>query len=234
MTKALHSAPTNTRPLHAVETPYMRAKQEWDDRLGAAHVQAKNWRVACIGSLIVACGTIATSIILATGRTVVPVFVGLDRETGKPAVIGDAAQHGLTPGALEIKYFLSEFIKLVRGLPLDPVLVRQNWVKGYAFTRKGAANLLNKLSTAEFQNGTRQVGKAVVSVQPISVVQIPDTQSYQVRWKESVYTTDGQKTDEYTMLGTFQIELEPPQDAQALEVNPLGLFVKSFSWNREL
>ena len=26
------------------ETPYQRAKDEWDERMGVARVQAKNWR----------------------------------------------------------------------------------------------------------------------------------------------------------------------------------------------
>jgi len=35
------------------DTPYMRAGQVWDDRIGSARVQAKNWRLA---ALVAACG----------------------------------------------------------------------------------------------------------------------------------------------------------------------------------
>lgn len=30
-------------------TPYQRAAQAWDDRIGSARVQAKNWRLAFFG-----------------------------------------------------------------------------------------------------------------------------------------------------------------------------------------
>ncbi len=31
------------------ETPYQRAAQAWDDRIGSARVQAKNWRLMAFG-----------------------------------------------------------------------------------------------------------------------------------------------------------------------------------------
>ena len=32
-----------------VESPYLRASREWDNRIGSAVVQAKNWRMAAFG-----------------------------------------------------------------------------------------------------------------------------------------------------------------------------------------
>src|SRR5665213_3887264 len=32
-------------------TPYQRAAQVWDDRIGSARVQAKNWRIMSFGGL---------------------------------------------------------------------------------------------------------------------------------------------------------------------------------------
>ena len=36
------------------ETPYQRAAQVWDDRIGSARVQAKNWRLMAFGCLSLA------------------------------------------------------------------------------------------------------------------------------------------------------------------------------------
>ena len=35
-------------------TPYQRAQQAWDDRIGSARVQAKNWRLMALGTLTLA------------------------------------------------------------------------------------------------------------------------------------------------------------------------------------
>ena len=37
-------------------TPYQRAAQVWDDRIGSARVQAKNWRLAFFGCLALSGG----------------------------------------------------------------------------------------------------------------------------------------------------------------------------------
>ena len=37
-------------------TPYQRAAQVWDDRIGSARVQSKNWRLAFFGCLALSGG----------------------------------------------------------------------------------------------------------------------------------------------------------------------------------
>src|SRR5205085_11822150 len=39
------------KPEGPLATPYRRARQEWDARIGSAAVQAKNWRLATFVSL---------------------------------------------------------------------------------------------------------------------------------------------------------------------------------------
>lgn len=38
------------------ETPYQRAGQLWDERIGSARVQAQNWRLAVFGMLALSGG----------------------------------------------------------------------------------------------------------------------------------------------------------------------------------
>ena len=45
------------------ETPYQRAAQVWDDRIGASRIQAKNWRLMAFGSLILTAG-FATALVV--------------------------------------------------------------------------------------------------------------------------------------------------------------------------
>ena len=39
-------------PNGELDTPYKRASKEWDDRIGSAVVQAKNWRLATFATLL--------------------------------------------------------------------------------------------------------------------------------------------------------------------------------------
>ena len=36
------------------QTPYLRAKKEWDERIGSAIVQAKNWRLLALITSVLA------------------------------------------------------------------------------------------------------------------------------------------------------------------------------------
>ena len=50
-------------------TPYQRAAQVWDDRIGSARVQAKNWRLAFFGALALS-GGLTAGIVWQSARAV--------------------------------------------------------------------------------------------------------------------------------------------------------------------
>jgi len=60
-------------------TPYQRAAQAWDDRIGSARVQAKNWRLAFFGTLALS-GGLAGGLVWQSARGhIVPWVVQVDR-----------------------------------------------------------------------------------------------------------------------------------------------------------
>lgn len=226
--------PTSFKPHIATETPFRQARQVWDERLGTASAQAKNWRLAFF-SLFGLTALICTGlVILISQKRIMPILVGLDKQTGEATVVGPADQSLKQPGPLEVKYFLTQFIRYVRSVSLDQVVIKQNWLRAYSYLRPEAAGLLNELTQKDTNSPLSKIGKVLVTVQPLSIIQIPETDSYQLRWKEAVFATHGTKLEEYTMVATFILEIDPPKDEQTLQENPLGIFIKSFQWNREL
>src|SRR3990167_10319265 len=84
-TSAKRTDPMSKRPTNhegrAPEpvTPYQRAAQVWDDRIGSARVQAKNWRLAFFGSLLLS-GGLAGGLIWHSARgTITPWVVEVDK-----------------------------------------------------------------------------------------------------------------------------------------------------------
>ena len=61
------------------ETPYQRAGQAWDERIGSARVQAKNWRLAFFGTLILSGGLSAGLVWQSARGTVTPWVVQVDK-----------------------------------------------------------------------------------------------------------------------------------------------------------
>ena len=60
------------------ETPYQRAAQVWDDRIGSARVQARNWRIMAFGSLFLSAGFAAALVWQSARGTIVPWVVQVD------------------------------------------------------------------------------------------------------------------------------------------------------------
>ena len=60
-------------------TPYQRAAQMWDERIGSARVQARNWRLMAFGGLALSIGLASGLVWQSLQSRVVPYVVAVDR-----------------------------------------------------------------------------------------------------------------------------------------------------------
>ena len=79
--------------------------------------------------------------------TVVPYVVEIDRHGEAPRRRGGRAE--VSPSDPQIAWHLARFIEGVRGLPADPIVVRQNWLRAYEFTTDRGALALNDHARAK-------------------------------------------------------------------------------------
>ena len=209
-------------------TPYQKAAQAWDERIGSARVQAANWRLMAVGSL--GLSLLLATVVLWIGRTgaVVPYVVEIDSRGGTRAV-GPAAET-YTPSDAQVAYHLSRFVDNVRALSIDPVVVRQNWLKAYDFVTDRAAVTLNEY--ARDNDPFTRVGRQTVAVEVTSVVRASDT-SFQVRWLERTFE-GGALRDTKRLTGLFSIVIAPPRTVDAVRKNPLGIHVHAFNWSQDV
>lgn len=211
----------------APETPYQRAGQAWDERIGSARVQAANWRLAALGLLAantVLCGSLAW---LATRGSVTPWVVEVDRQ-GEPRVAAPAMQ-GARPTDPMIAWTLARFVADVRAISADPVVMRQAWLRAYDFTDASGAAALSDY--ARRSDPFAQIGKAQVTVTVTSVVRATPA-SFQVAWIEKRYA-DGQLAATERWTGILTLAIRPPRTAEALRANPLGVYISAISWSKE-
>lgn len=210
------------------ETPYQKAAQAWDERIGSARVQARNWRLMALGELLLIAGLAAALVWQSARGTVVPWVVQIDRLGEAQAVAPAIANY--RPTDPQIAWHLGRFIEQVRSIPADPVIVRQNWLRAYDFATDRGAAALNDYARAN--DPFAKVGRQQVAVEVSSVIRASDD-SFRVAWTERTYE-NGQlaKTERWTAILT--IVVQPPRDAERLRKNPLGIFVHAINWSREL
>ena len=208
-------------------TPYQKAAQVWDERIGSARVQAKNWRLASLVSLGLALSLTGIIGWQATQSRIVPYVVEVDSSGAVKGVSPTIDNY--VPSDAQIAFQLANFIRKVRGVSTDPIIVRQNWLEAYDFTTSQAAGTLSAYATSN--DPFAEVGLRSVSVDIESVVRSSDS-SFEIRWKETEFRS-GVKQAVSAHTAMLSVITEPPSDEAALQRNPLGLYVHAINWSRD-
>ena len=210
------------------ETPYQRAGQVWDERVGSARVQAKNWRYMAFGSLILSAGFAAALVWQSARGTIVPWVVQVDRLGQSQAIAPAVADY--RPTDPQVAWHLARFVEQVRSIPADAIIVRQNWLRAYDFTTDRGAMALNDY--ARTNDPFTKVGKQQIAVDVSSVIRAsPD--SFRVAWVQRTYQ-DGSLVSTERWTAILTIVVQSPRDAEKLRANPLGIYVNAINWSKEL
>jgi type IV secretion system protein VirB5 len=209
-------------------TPFQKAGQVWDERIGSARVQARNWRLIAFGCLAMSSGLAAGLLWQSAQSRVAPYVVEVDRLGEARAVA--PADGDYRPTDPQIAWHLGRFISNVRSVSIDPVLVRENWLAAYDFATDRASVFLGEYARAN--DPFADIGDRSVAVQITSVVRASDD-SFQVKWIEQTFERGSlARTERWTAMLT--VTVRPPRNADVLRRNPLGLYVKGIDWSREL
>lgn len=209
-------------------TPYQAAAQVWDDRIGSARVQARNWRLMAFGSLGLALITSGALVWRAGQSLVTPYVIEVD-QAGAVRAVGEAATP-YRPTDAQIAFHLAHFIANVRTLALDPVIVRQSWLEAYQYTTDQGAATLNDF--ARSNDPFARIGQLSIAVEITSVVRASES-SFQVRWIERSYSHGSLSTTE-RWTAILSLVLQAPRTEDRVRKNPLGIYINALSWSKEL
>jgi type IV secretion system protein TrbF len=208
-------------------TPYQKAAQVWDDRIGSARVQARNWRLMAFGCLFLSAGFAAALVWQSAQGSITPWVVEVDRLGEAKAVAPASSTYKAADP--QIAFHLARFIEHVRGLPMDAIVLREDWLRAYDFTTDRGAAALNDY--ARNNDPFTKVGKIQTAVEVSSVIRAsPD--SFRIAWIERRYE-NGQLAATERWSAIVGIVVEPPRDIDRLRKNPLGIYVNAINWSKE-
>ena len=193
-----------------------------------ARVQAKNWRLMAFGSLALSMGLAGGLVWQSTHGSIVPWVVQVDKLGQAQAVAPAAADY--SPSDPQIAWYLAHFIEIVRSLPADPIIVRQNWLQAYDFTTTSGSQALNDYARAN--DPFAKLGKQQIAIDVSSVIRASPS-SFRVEWVEHRYQ-DGALADTSRWTAILTIAIQPPTTADVLRKNPLGIYVTAINWSKEL
>jgi type IV secretion system protein VirB5 len=197
---------------------YERAWWEWQQRVRNAKQQRRYWRLAAI-LLMLAAVFLLIGLMMSASQHRQHVYiaqaVGQQQAT---RILPLNEPYQLTDG--QNKYFITHFLELIMTLPLDPVLIKTQWLEAFEYVQGRAHGQLAEL--AKRLAPLNEVGKITQTVDVQQVQQVTPG-SYEARWRQVTYDADGKVTSDKEFRGVFTLTHQQPQTLQQIMVNPLGL-----------
>ena len=209
-------------------TPYQKAGQIEDRRLGRANARGNRWCLAFCAAMGLAALSTSGLIYQSAQASIVPWVVEVD-ETGAVKASGPA-ETNFKPSDAQIAHQLARFITNVRSVSIDPVVLRENWLSAYNFATDQAALTLN--TYANENDPFADIGQRSVTVDITSIVRSSDD-SFEVRWREKSFRGGAHLTTQ-TFTASLSIITIAPTDAETLHRNPLGLYIHGLHWSKDL
>lgn len=211
------------------ETPFRRARQEWDSRIGEAVVQARNWRSAFAvvsAALVLA---VAGQIYVATLPRRVPWVIEVDRDG--PAIVrgevGEAATK-FTPTDPQVRYYVRLFVTSWRRNSSDVGVVKTDEATAYSLVTPDAHHELKK-EFDKLGDPLKRAKSGVTKVVEPAAIKITDS-TWQVDWTELRWEPQQTDPTESRWRGLFRVQLRPGQSVDPN--NPLGMYVDEFHWDK--
>ena len=214
------------RPLSSApeSTPYQRAGQVWDDRMGLSLAHARNWRRFAAANLLLA-SFLGAGWWAQSERAVVKPFVVEVSDLGQTQRI-TAIGGRYTPTEAQTARTLADWIRDVRAKSTDPIVIRQNWLRAYDLLTPKAAAFLN--AWAQTHDPFAELGQEAVDVEVLNVVR-RTARTYDLQWRETRYV-NGQSAGAERWRALITTTVQPPRTEAELMKNPLGIKIEDISW----
>ncbi len=215
-------------PLEVVRGRYEFARQFSDLTRGK-----RNWQVVAFASLALLGLSVTGLVTIATQSRVVPYVVEVDR-TGRAEAIAPA---DAVPAVADrvVTAAVAGFVANIRTAYPDPVAQRDAVYRAYAYVAGDARTYLESYFS-DPDNDPRQQGQGyrraveITNVLPVPGAVEGGPTTYRVQWNERE-ESPREGARERAWEGYLAVTVSPPTTTEAVERNPLGVYVTDLSWS---
>ena len=221
-----------------LENPYLSARRTWNEHVGSVVSSRQTWQVVGILSLLIALAGVGGVIHIGSQSKFIPYVVQVDKMgqtlAAGPVTAADKADPRI------IHATVADFINNARMVTPDVALQRKAVFKVYSVL---SPNDPATAKTNEWLNGNadaspfKRAAKEMVNIEITSVIpQSPDT--WQVDWTETTRDRQGalkgQPVPMRALVTVYTAEPTSQTTDEQLRNNPMGIYVRDYSWSRLL
>lgn len=232
-----HAQEAGSPAAAAAETnPYLAARRTWNDHISRLVAARTMWQAVALLSLMLAVASLGGLIHLAGQSRFVPYVVEVDTTGGVRAVQRAQEMAPATRPVIEAQ--LEKFITLSRRVSTDIGLQRAAIFGVFAMLTPddpATGKMSEYLNGDAEQSPFRRAERETVNTELTSTLQ-QTSESWQVDWVETVYERgSGKRKERFEMRALVQVYQTNPRhmSEEALRTNPLGVYVRDFSWSRK-
>ncbi len=223
---------TQWSPDGPLDTPYRRARQEWDARMGSAVVHAKNWRLATFASM--------AAVLLATGGMI---YLGALAQGGAAHHRGRPAGRRQLPRAGRA----SRLRPVRRRHHLPPAALHRGHARDLLGPRGPQAQLARRLHAAHAARGPHalgvraeagerpvpaRAGRARHGRDPLARCAWPATPGRSIGASRPGTRTARPWARPSSGARCCARSLQAPKTAEAMKTNPIGLYIDELHWDK--
>jgi type IV secretion system protein VirB5 len=217
-----------TAPEPPPENPYVTARTNFESLFRNQAKEKHAWRIAALGQLVVLGVLVVAYVQLASGSRVVPYVVEVDQLGQAVAVAPAEWRNSASPQIVARE--LSTLIRNLRSVSSDPGLQVRMIQDAYAFLEASAARFTNEYF-ADPDNNPRVLGQSMTrTVEVMSVLPIPDSDSWRIQWTETQRQRSGGLPESRVWEAYLTVRQAPPTTVDAIRANPLGIYVSGINW----
>ncbi|MDF7677058.1 conjugal transfer protein TrbF [Neisseriaceae bacterium ESL0693] len=219
-----------------VENPYLSARRTWNEHIGSVVSSRQTWQVIGILSMLIALASIGGIIHIGSQSKFIPYVVQVDK-LGQTIAAGPVTEANKADPRI-IHATIADFISSSRIVTPDVALQRKAVFKVYAVLSPDdpATSKMNEwLNGNADANPFKRATKEMVSIEITSAIpQSPDT--WQVDWTETTRDRQGalkgQPTKMRALVTVYTAKPTSQTTDEQLRNNPMGIYVRDFSWSR--
>lgn len=202
----------------------------WNDRYMKLSKSVKNWQLAFLSMLIMFSISLFVTLRISTKASFVPYIVEI-KESGEVANTVRPLESRYNISDIQYKHYLRQFLIKIRSIPLDPVLFSTEYKEALKYTGLEAKTKLRKIYMEDNIN-QKFKEKESRNIQISSIVKVPNTNSFKVRWEETSYK-EGGISKRINQEGIFSLKSIPAKTEAELIINPLGITITDLSINQD-
>jgi type IV secretory pathway TrbF-like protein len=214
----------------AVRDLILEGRREFEGAFGDLAKGKRNWQLIALGLVIVLAMQTAGFVRLALTSRITPYVVEVD-QLGRVRASGPVEELTHVETRLVIAE-IAAFVRDVRTVMPAPAAQADVLTRAYGYVDQGGAAFLNAYF-GDPHNDPRVVGRSVTrTVDVRSVLPVPKSNTWRVQWTETEYPAAGGGVTATPWEGYLGVRLAPPETADAIARNPLGVYVTSVTWTK--